>query len=362
MKCICDDNVSIFPVALITVGIVRKYFLVMREGGKMSKSEGLYLGKTFLFLAVGLFVAGCEAGLRGEPEAGVMIDRNGAEADMLTVAIRQELTEEKLTAALRDGASSYERNQIIFARLAEIDRFYFSYELELSREARKSGLFNSIVGVAAGIGGTLAGSEAVSQGFSAASTAVAGTSAAFSEEVLIDKTIQALTAQMRAGRNEQKTNILGRMTKNTRDYPLLAALADIESYRQAGTLLGALLALTEQSTNAEKETGKKLEATATTLKLAPLKTNDFLEAKLDRMFIAVAALPKLRALQLANDPPGRTATIDTIYESHISGGPVTNDENAREALKFYLSFLSAEDVTAIEQWEAALGVSGGGKP
>ena len=103
-------------------------------------------------------------------------------------------------------------------------------------------------------------SVTTSQILSATSAGLTGAREAFDKEVLVDRTIQAFVSQMRANRDQVKARILVKLTKNIDEYPFLAALSDLESYRQAGTLTGALNGISEAASSNENTAADVLES------------------------------------------------------------------------------------------------------
>ncbi|MGF1658489.1 MAG: hypothetical protein ACFCUS_03615 [Rubrimonas sp.] len=317
---------------------------------------------TPLGFSILLLTSGCASGIRGEPESSLDPNR-----DVLVQAVKLTLSDESIRSALSTAATARQRNEIVFARFAEIDRLYFEYEIALSREARESGFIVSLAALGAGIGGTLASAASASQAFSAASAAIAGVNAAYNEQVLLERTIQALTSQMRAGRDAQKKVILLQLSKQIGDYPLLAALTDLEAYRQAGTLSGAILGITETATAAEQVARLNLVGAQETLRLGVERIRESerpsdltIEQRKDRLAVAIRsadAAPDNRILQLANNPPGRTPAFDQRLAPFAAGGPITDARVARVALEAAIRAYGAADLSAIAAWENALRIN-----
>jgi hypothetical protein len=192
-----------------------------------------------------ILISGCNQSLRGAPEP-----RISASPDILAKVISFELNDESLRTATGASASPDHRNRIIFARLAELDGLYYDFERSISFEGRQFDLIAALAGLGAGVGGTLATGGA-SQGFSVASTIIAGTQTAFNEKILADRTVQALASQMRANRDRIKAEIFKKLEAPINRYPLSAALSDLELYRQGGTLAGAIFGISESARIAE---------------------------------------------------------------------------------------------------------------
>lgn len=232
----------------------------------------------FLLLASAFLLAGCGATLRGEPEQSLEPGR-----DVGKQIIDHRLDPKTVDALLRKGIGTTERDQIVYARMAEIDRLYNVYELEISRELRSSSLLVALVGIGVGSAGALAG-ERLSQLLSAGSAALAGGQKAFETEVLVDRTIQAFQSQMRAERAKVRSQILLKLTAPIRNYPMEAALSDLASYRQAGTLTAALLAISESATTSEGAAQQQLKDTEKSVIKFAYGENDFTSLLNDYVF------------------------------------------------------------------------------
>lgn len=109
-------------------------------------------------------------------------------------------------------------------------------------EARESGFLLSLAGIAVGAAGAQA-SAVASQNYSLLSGALQAGEASFDREVLAEQAMSAIISQMRAERARVRARIYTSLGGNVTKYPLQAAISDIESYRQAGTLLAGLISM-----------------------------------------------------------------------------------------------------------------------
>jgi hypothetical protein len=138
------------------------------------------------------------------------------------------------------------RNSFITARMYAIDVEFTRYFAQLTQE-RQLGTFGgdlAILGLTAAT--TLSHGEALKTGIAAVSTAVAGAKTAIDKDILVSQSIQVLQSQMEASRLSIKTRIMSKLTDPAWDgrYTIALGLSDLEDYYRAGTLAGALEALT----------------------------------------------------------------------------------------------------------------------
>jgi hypothetical protein len=137
------------------------------------------------------------------------------------------------------------RNDWIAARMYAIDIQYTAYESALTRESQNVGF---------GAAAATLGLTTASQLFTPVVTKnvltglagfVTGTRAAYDNDVLLAHSVQWIQSQMRTQRSIVGERILRGMKASTIDYPLAAALTDLEEYYRAGTFTGGLLSTSE---------------------------------------------------------------------------------------------------------------------
>ena len=111
---------------------------------------------------------------------------------------------------------------------------------------------------------------------------------AFQKEVLAERTVIAIHTAMRARRAQVRLRLRKGLRQSTDQYPLAVALADLNDYYDAGTILGALIGITEMVGAEAKQAEERL------LQLAPLSKASFEDKPtLDRQ----AMLAKVDALR-----------------------------------------------------------------
>lgn len=197
-------------------------------------------------------LAGCDESFRGAPKPSFDKKR-----DINALIVKQLLSEKNINRAIdscrspisANGVildSKLARNEIIFARMAELDVLYFDFQTELSSESRLSSFSASLAELTVGTSGAVISGPA-SQILSAISATITGTKEGFDQKILLDKTIDAFVSQMNANRDNVKADIISKIGTECSKYPVSAAISDLAAYRHAGTLAGALTGLGESA-------------------------------------------------------------------------------------------------------------------
>jgi len=132
------------------------------------------------------------------------------------------------------------RDKIVRARIYAIDVNYDDFARALSQEQKSFAVGSDIV--IAGLTGaaTLAKSARTKTHLTTYAGGVLGLRASIDKEVYYSKTLPAVVSQMDASRKTVLAKISEGLAKPNADYPLVAALADLQDYYIAGTLNGAL--------------------------------------------------------------------------------------------------------------------------
>ena len=150
------------------------------------------------------------------------------------------------------------RNQLVAARMYAIDLQFSQFEEELFRETRRSGFFATLATLGLTTTGALV-SGGASQIMSGLAALTVGGREAFEKEVLADRTLIAIHTAMRAGRARVGVRLRSGLTQEIDEYPLAIALSDLNDYYDAGTILGALVGITESVGTMAREESKRLE-------------------------------------------------------------------------------------------------------
>ncbi len=149
------------------------------------------------------------------------------------------------------------RNEEIERRLAVIDANFKNFEIALAKENVQVDFLVAVVQVGVGGAGALV-AETASQMLSAATAGLAGAQEAYSKAALFEKALSALLQQMIASRKAILVQIYQGRTQSIDEYPLSAAVQDLDAYYFAGSLPGAIVATSADATVKNNEAQDKL--------------------------------------------------------------------------------------------------------
>ncbi len=128
------------------------------------------------------------------------------------------------------------RNEIIAQRMYAVDVQYTQYENALTREGQEVSFGTLVAAGALGTASTLFTPVVTKSVLSGLSTVTLATKGHYDSEILMAQTIRTIQKQMRASRNLVATDISAKLIQSVTEYPLSAALSDVEDYYNAGTL------------------------------------------------------------------------------------------------------------------------------
>ena len=151
------------------------------------------------------------------------------------------------------------RSEIVSARMYATDIRFSQFEETLFRDTRKAG-FSATLATLGLNSAAAVSSGGASQILSGLSAFIIGGREAYDKEVLAERTLIAIHTGMRARRAEVAFRIRGGLSKTLIEYPVGSALSDLNEYYNAGTVLGALVGITEAvGAKAEKAEAKLTE-------------------------------------------------------------------------------------------------------
>lgn len=193
------------------------------------------LSKLLVLLQAILLVSGCAA-FKGFP------DRVTDPSNDLAL-LQTEISADAIKACLEAPTEAC-RNKIIAARMYAIDIQFSEFEEDLFRQTREGGFAATVatLGLTAAAAATTSPASQILSGIAAF---VIGTREAFQKEVLAERTLLAVHTAMRARRALVAVRLRKGLQQGLDAYPLALGLNDLDEYYTAGTVLGALIGITE---------------------------------------------------------------------------------------------------------------------
>jgi hypothetical protein len=154
------------------------------------------------------------------------------------------------------GTRQEQRNTIIYDLKRIIDHNYDEYARHFQQTADITTFTGEVAAASLTAVGTLVGATELKDILTTASTLTQSTNVSIQKNFYQKQTEYAILAQMDADRATQWSTIVQRMDDNLTDYPLSAALDDLQQYKRAGTATAALTAITQKA-GAEKGAADK---------------------------------------------------------------------------------------------------------
>jgi hypothetical protein len=173
------------------------------------------------------------------------------------------------------------RNDWIAARMYAIDIQYTAYEAGLTRERQGVGFAAAAATLGLTTASGLVAPVATKNLLTGLAGFVTGTRAAYDNDVLLAHSVQWIQSQMRTQRSIVAERILRGIKFPTNEYPIAAALTDLEDYYRAGTFTGGILG-TSDALGAEARLAEQLKQDRIEVDFVPTAAGDALEACLMR--------------------------------------------------------------------------------
>lgn len=166
-----------------------------------------------------------------------------------------DLTAADLAALVKANAPN-ERNAFVNRAIAVIDLRFHELVRNVNGDRQDSAAITSYGNIAFNTAGTLVSSVVAKTNYAAAAAVSSALLGVTEKQYYFDKTLPALVAAMTAARATVEERMRRGMQQDIYEYPGSLALADLESYFSAGTLLAAISNIT---TRAEQDTADKLD-------------------------------------------------------------------------------------------------------
>lgn len=218
----------------------------------------LKLDARVIAAALCIATAGC-AGVRGFP------DRTYSTADEMAALSKYNLAsvlaayDSPLDADRGGMTREAWRNHVLEARIQDMNLHFADFEQSLYKQGIGFGVGTDWVLLAL-TGAASVASEGTANVLAAAATGVTGAKSAYSKDVLYEKTLVVLIAQMVAQRQTVLVLIRQGEAQDATAYPLTRGLADIEDYYNAGTIPGAITGVAVNAGAQSKEAQDDLKS------------------------------------------------------------------------------------------------------
>lgn len=164
------------------------------------------------------------------------------------------------------------RDLVISDLMFIINHNYSAYEGNLLAGRAKADFYAGATRSAFETGATLIDATGVKTVLSALATFTGSTQTLANEAFYYEQTGPALINAMRADRKTAHVLILAGMKSEYKDYPLTAAMADLDAYFRAGTIASAVIGLSKTTANAEQEATTKLQCATKAQTVSDVRT------------------------------------------------------------------------------------------
>ncbi len=243
------------------------------------------------------------------------------------------------------------RNEIVYNRLLAYDLQFSIFQEALYKEGIVSNLSLDILGLGLGSAGGVVTDATTSRILSALSGGISGSRASINKNLYFEKTLPALLSLMIASRETIKAQIYQGLEQDDATYPLGRAFADLERYYLAGSIPGAIAAVTEVA-------GKTKQAAD--IKIDQIRAKSFVDVavqnRVSKLLDAVTDLPDGKALIILKDPPVKlTSGINAMMTASLGGKALKDisDDQAKMLLKRIVVMAGRKD-EELKAWEAAI--------
>jgi hypothetical protein len=151
-----------------------------------------------------------------------------------------------------------DRDVVISARMVMINLEYLKWLRKVTAEKQFLDTATDVLIMSLNLAATAAGGEGTKVVLSAISAGVVGSKTSIDKHYFYEKTVPALIAAMNAQRKVVLERILIGMKGGLEDYSFEQALSDVYEYYQAGTFMGAVMAIQSDSGAKEKKADEKI--------------------------------------------------------------------------------------------------------
>ncbi len=213
-----------------------------------------YIIRLLLGFVVAFTLAGCTT-LRngGAPEPSFSYDKDLQDLEALFAPAAS-------IAKIGANPNENDRNSFIDGRLALYNIRYVRFVRNLGVDKQHLDAATDVLLLAINLSSAATSAIQAKTNLALIAAGVTGVKITIDKHFYFDKTIPALVSTMNAQRKQILVEILKGRAKTIADYPLMRALDDLNSYEQAGTLIGAIGILQSDAANKEKAADENIRS------------------------------------------------------------------------------------------------------
>lgn len=299
-----------------------------------------------------LALAGC-ASFNGQPEPVISV----AFSDQVLAGYQVPAILKKYDDLQGVERRAY-RDEVIAVYSQAIDARYFQFRSNLSAENKSTNLgFDSLL---LGLAGAATLSPHGADEIAAVTAGALGLRSSVDKNVYFERTLPALFASMDAERYKVRSSMAQHMAQDTRQYPLAAALVELQQYQQAGTMLTAIAAVNQNAAQAANDAKKEYDRR---VKFTCDSADD-----VNTAIFPVGQFTSNLIVDAENEESqGRTAALDRLRQTAdamgINGAATKNRQQLTDAIDDAMlnSFCTLDEVTALKKKlrESGLGFTAG---
>ena len=202
-------------------------------------------------IAIGASLSGC-ASFRGAPAW------DGAQKLDAVDALYAGYVAQYFNAVSPDVKASI-RNQYVTVRMAIVDGNYQDYKQGLYSQRVGSAVALDTLTMTLNAAGAAIADVGTKTATSAVSAGLVGGQASIDKNVYFDRTLPAMLSQMDGLRSQIRARLYAGLILSSDSYPISEAHSDLTAYFDAGTIYGAISALTNQAGQTQASADKVLK-------------------------------------------------------------------------------------------------------
>lgn len=233
-----------------------------------------------------------------------------------------------------------ERNKIMHRAMSVVDLRFHELVRSLNGDRQDSAALTSYAGIGFNTAGTLISSVAAKTNYAAAAAVSSALLGVTEKQYYFEKTMPALVAAMSAARAAVEVKLRRGMQDEVEQYPGSLALAQLEEYFSAGTVLAAISQVTKAAETEKSAQEEKVEEILATTDDQILERREIASAiggiKVANLQAGNDVLKALGLPEKTSAPEVRKALID-FFRKQARAGDVVNLKKQLVAKQFLLA-------------------------